>query len=71
MLAKRSANAHLQSDFYAIQYHRLLRILIVLVFVLFFLLAAIIYFIFAEPPRVFYGNTVDGMILPMPGVLKS
>lgn len=71
MLAKRSAKAHLQSDFYSIQYHKLLRILIVLVFILFFLIAGIIYSIFAEPPRVFYGNTVEGMILPMPAVLKS
>lgn len=66
MQGSRQQIARLQSDFYRIQFHKLLNWLFATIFIIFVLIATILYFIFFEPSRQYYGNTVDGKILNMP-----
>jgi hypothetical protein len=66
MLGPRQTIPRLQSDFYREQFYRLLRWTMVLIGVMFLLIAIIIYSILAQPPVDYYGNTTDGLILPMP-----
>ena len=66
MIANRRDNARLQSDFYRDQYRKILRWLIVSVFIMFALIGWIIYLILFKPSPNFYANTSQGKILPMP-----
>ena len=66
MLANREQTARLQSDFYRNQFRKILRWLIVSVFIIFVLIAAIIYFILFEVDKGYSANTSEGKILPMP-----
>jgi intracellular multiplication protein IcmL len=68
MLGQRHQIARLQSDFYRDQFRKILRWLMVTVFIMFALIFVIFYLILVQPPQKFYGNTTDGRILPMPGV---
>ena len=66
MIGSRHEIARLQSDFYRDQYRKILRWLIVCVFIMFFLIAAIIYKILFKPTPDYYANTSQGKILAMP-----
>lgn len=66
MIARRNEIPRLQSDFYRDQYRKVLNWLIMAVFIMFALIAAIIYFILFQPTQAFYANTTDGKILVMP-----
>ena len=66
MLGRRSENARLQSDFYRDQYRKMLRWLIVAIFIMFILIGTIIYEILFAPEQQYYANTTDGKILLMP-----
>lgn len=66
MLAPRHEIARLQSDFYRDQFHKILRWLIVSVFIIFVLLGAVIYVILVQPSIQYYANTTDGQLLDMP-----
>lgn len=66
MQGSRQQIARLQSDFYRDQFHKLLNWLFVSTVIVFVLIATILYFIFFQPTRHYYGNTVNGNILNMP-----
>lgn len=57
--------ARLQSDFYRDQFRKLLNWLFVAVFIIFALIISILYLIYFEPNRQYYGNTTDGKIMLM------
>lgn len=66
MLAPRNQIARLQSDFYRDQFRRMLRWLIVSTFIMFVLIAGIIYLLLFQAPQKYYANTTEGKILAMP-----
>jgi hypothetical protein len=66
MLGRREEKAWMQSVFYVMQYHRMLRWLIVSTVLMLALIVAIIYLVLFMPKPHFYGNTIDGKILAMP-----
>lgn len=66
MLGNRHEIARLQSDFYRDQFRKILRWLMVTVFIIFILIGVITYFVFFQPAVFYYANTVDGRILDMP-----
>lgn len=66
MLGSRQAIARLHSDFYRDQFRKMIRWLMISVFIMFILIAMIIYLILFRPEPSYYGNTLDGKILQMP-----
>ena len=66
MLGPRHEIASLQSDFYRIQFRKVLRWLGYSLVIVFLLIAGIFYLILVEPSQSYYGNTSEGKILPMP-----
>lgn len=66
MIAPRSDVARLQSDFYRDQFRRVLRWLIVSVFLMFILIGLIIYMVLFQPSQRYYASTTEGKILAMP-----
>lgn len=66
MLAPRHAIARLQSDFYRNQFRKLLRWVLVCVFIMFGLIGSIIYLILFQPAQNYYANTSEGKIMNMP-----
>ncbi len=65
MIGRKHELVRLQSDFYRDNYHKLLRGIIVLAFVILFLTVAIIrYVLFTVPPQ-YYGTATSGQIIPM------
>lgn len=66
MLGARHEIARLQSDFYRDQLRRVLRWLLYTTIFIFILIALIFYLILFQPAQHYYGNTTEGMILPMP-----
>ncbi|MBA3662489.1 MAG: hypothetical protein H0W64_12225 [Gammaproteobacteria bacterium] len=71
MLASRQQNAWLHSDFYRDQFHKMLRWMIGSIFIIYVLLAIVIYLILFQPTQSFYANTTTGMILPMPPAITG
>lgn len=69
MRGPRHESARLQSDFFRVQFHKMMRWLLVSLFILFILLSATIYLIFFQPKVSYYANTIDGKILNMPSHL--
>jgi hypothetical protein len=65
MQGSRDQIARLRSDFYRDQFRKILNWLFMCIFIIFALIATILYFIYFEPSRQYYGNTTDGKILPM------
>jgi hypothetical protein len=57
--------ARLRSDFYRDKFRKLLNWLFGCIFIIFILIASILYLIYFEPSRQYYGNTTDGKILSM------
>lgn len=70
MLGQRHDIARLQSDFYRDQFRKILRWLITSLFIIFSLIATIIYLILFHPTPRYYANTSDGIILAMPQVKR-
>lgn len=66
MIGHRREIARLQSDFYRDQFRKILRWLLASVFIIFALMAVIMYLVFFEPIQKHYANTTDGKILAMP-----
>lgn len=66
MLGKRDEIAWLQSDFYRDQYRKMLRWILVCVFLMLVLILSLIYLILFKPKEPYYANTTDGKILLMP-----
>ena len=66
MLGRRHESARLYSDFYRDQFRKILRWLMVSVFIMFILIAGIIYLILFHPAQQYYANTTEGKILLMP-----
>lgn len=64
-MGRRHEIARLQSDFYRDSYRKMLRWLTIAVFIMFFIIAAIIYLLLFQPLQQYYGNTTEGKILPM------
>jgi hypothetical protein len=65
MIGRKDELARLQSDVYRDSYHKILRKIIVSVFIILCLVLAILYFIiFATSPK-FYGTATSGQIIPM------
>lgn len=71
MLGHRHEIARLQSDFYRDQLRKILRWLLFSVFIMFVMIAAIIYLILAQPSQHYYANTTEGRILPMAATVKK
>lgn len=69
MLGRRHEIARLQSDFYRDQFRKIMVWLIMSIFVMFMLLAFMIYLILSKPTPNFYANTTSGKILDMPKLL--
>lgn len=69
MIGNRSEIARLQSDFYRDQFRKVVRWLIISVFLMFFLILLIIFFLLAQPRQNYYANTVEGKILDMPSTV--
>lgn len=67
MLGQRHEIARLQSDFYRDQFRKMLRWLTASIFIIFVLIAIIIYLLLFQPVQKYYANTVEGRILAMPG----
>lgn len=68
MLGPRHEIARLQSDFYRDQFRKILRWLITALFIIFALIATVIYLILFHPTPRYYANTSEGLILAMPKV---
>lgn len=68
MLAARGDIPFLQSDFYRIKYHKILRWVIYSIFISWGLMAFIIYLVLFEPVPSYYANTLEGRVLPMPNM---
>lgn len=66
MIAPRHEIARLQSDFYRDQFRKILRWLIAAVFIMFAMIAVIIYLILFQPAQLYFANTSEGKILDMP-----
>ena len=66
MIGPRHEKASLQSIFYRIQFHKVLRWINYSLFIIFLLILGILYLIFDQPQQSYYGNTPEGKILPMP-----
>lgn len=66
MIGPRHERAQLQSDFYRIQYRKMLRWLIASIAICYVLIAAIFFLVLVQPDKSYYGNTSEGRILPMP-----
>lgn len=66
MLSARYQNAWLQSDFYRIQFYKMLRWLLASLAIMFILIAIVAYLVLFQPTQKFYANTTTGMILAMP-----
>lgn len=66
MIAPRQEIPRLQGDFYRDAYRKTLRYLFLCMMIIYLLIAAIIYYTLAQPKQIFYANTTDGTILPMP-----
>lgn len=71
MIGSRQEKAGFQSDFYRDQYRKMLRWLMGAVFIMYVLIAAIIYLILHEVPRSYYANTTEGKILDMPAYVHN
>jgi hypothetical protein len=68
MLGPRHEIARLQSDFYRDAYHKMLRWLLVSIFIMFALTAAVFYLVLFQPNRQYYANTTQGKIFPIPAI---
>ncbi len=66
MIAERHDIARLQSDFYRLQFRKILRWLMVSICIMFILIAAVIYLVLFHPAPQYYANTTEGRILAMP-----
>ena len=66
MLGKRHEIARLQSDFYRDQFRKMLRLLMTALVIIFLLVLACIYSFFSQRSNLYYANTIDGQVLPMP-----
>ncbi|MBV8801696.1 MAG: hypothetical protein JO131_01785 [Gammaproteobacteria bacterium] len=65
MIGKRYEQPKFYSDFYRMQYHKMLRRLIILSVVILLLTLGIMYYLFyPEAPR-YYASTTTGQIIPM------
>jgi hypothetical protein len=69
MIGNRTDIPRLQSDFYRDQFRKVVRWLIVSVFLMFILIVMIIFFLLAQPTQDYYANTVEGRILNMPSTV--
>lgn len=67
MLGPRYQIARLQSEFYRDQFRRLVRFLIIELFVMLLLVLLIIYQVLFPPKQAYYANTTDGRVLPLAG----
>jgi intracellular multiplication protein IcmL len=65
MLGRRHEVARMQSDFYRINYHRILRALIVSIIIMVLLICAIIYKVLFVPSERYYATTTQGQIIPL------
>ena len=65
MIGSRQQIARRNSDFFRDQFHKIILWLFVSVTVILALIVTILYFIYFEPTRNYYGNTTEGKILPM------
>lgn len=66
MIADRHEIARLQSDFFRDQFRKFLKYLLISIVINFLLLVGIIYLILFQPSRLYYANTTEGRVLPMP-----
>lgn len=71
MITQRGKNARLQSEFYRDKFRKTLKWLLVTMILTFALLATVIYLVFIIPPRVYFANTTDGHIMPMPSPITK
>lgn len=71
MLGNRQSIASLQSDFYRLKFHKILRWLLFSVCIIFMLIAAIVYLLLFVQPETYYANTTSGKILNMPPAKAS
>ncbi len=66
MIGRRFEIARLQSDFYRDQFRKILRWIIGSLFIIYVLIATIIYLVLFQPVQQYYANTTEGKILVMP-----
>ena len=72
MIAPRYAIPRFQSDFYRDSYYKMLRWLIVCLFIILILIGAIFYFVIFTDQRSYYASTTTGQIIPLtPHTLRS
>jgi len=67
MLGPRYQIARLQSDFYRNQFRRIVRWLMIELFVMMVFIGLILYQLFFPTKQAYYANTTDGRVLPMVG----
>lgn len=65
MIGHRHKLARFQSDFYRNCYRKSLNVLLLSIFIMLCLIAAIVYVIFAQPVSGYYASTTNGQIIPM------
>jgi hypothetical protein len=65
MTVDRQQIARLQSDFYRDSYHKLLRFVIVEIFIMLLLITAIVYFVFFQPAPHYFATTTTGLVIPL------
>lgn len=71
MLASRNEIAGLQSDFYRDKYRKTLRLIMINIFIMYILIAIIMYLILFQTKPTYYANTTDGRILSMPPAIEN
>ncbi len=71
MQGPRHEKAIMQSEFYRLQYHKVLRWLVYSMFIIFLLVAGIYYLLFVQPSQSYYGNTPEGRVIPMPKMSRG
>ena len=65
MIGQQHEIARLQSDFYSVSYHKVLRLLFIEIAIMFLLILAIIYVIFSQKAPPYYITTISGQIMPL------
>ncbi len=65
MIGDRERQARFQSDFYRVQYHRILNAMLLSCVIILGLIATIIYLILHETEPNYYATTLSGQIIQM------
>jgi hypothetical protein len=65
MIGKRYEQPRYQSDFFRYQYHKMLRLVNIVSFIILLQVLVIIYYLFNPDPSHYYASTTTGQIISM------